>query len=701
MSKTLLTVAALAAGFAVAPLPAPSQMPPVAATEVADGIYVISGSVDLIVASIGDDGTLLVNVGYPFAADQVRSAIAEVGGGKPQYIINTHLHHGFANHLFADSATIIAHEQVGRRMRHPNIMGGSLIPAFPEAAWPDTTFSDSLTLHFNGEEIRIVHFPKAHTGGDAVVFFDNSKVVVTGDMFVPHMSWTDYNTGGDFSALLVGIDRLIEMTPEDAVIVPGHDHPVDYNTLIEYRDMLYDAKEHVVGRMAAGLSLPAIQYEGMPHRFARWQSMVPSRMFIESIYTAYSADPGVSSTQTYEYANGLWFNGGAFESKTMYSVRGVFTNARPASIDSTIDLRGGYAIPPLGEAHTHAFSDPSHIEDDVDRFLSEGVFYAMVQDPANYVDERLLAHVNRPTSVDVTYTQGVVTPSWSAIPLMYNMFAGMGRYGEGRTLEDIEGEVIFFVDSVDDLEAKWDQIASVNDDFLKVIVAFADEWEERRNNPAYGAQPGIYSGMPGVSPDVLHALVQRAHAAGLRVSAHIETAADFRLAVEAGVDLIAHLPAAWQIGEETGYSDSNLDRWKISDEDASLARIQNPNAPAVITTTFTSPDDPDFERYADVHRHNLRTLADNSVKLALGSDQFAFTSRAEALYIRDLEVFDDLTILKLLVEQTPQVIFPGRRIGHLREGYEASFLVLESNPIEDLNALASIRLRVKQGQLLR
>jgi hypothetical protein len=38
---------------------------------------------------------------------------------------------------------------------------------------------------------------------------------------------------------------------------------------------------------------------------------------------------------------------------------------------------------------------------------------------------------------------------------------------------------------------------------------------------------------------------------GLRVAAHIETAANFRLALNSGVDLIGHLPAAWQIGAKT------------------------------------------------------------------------------------------------------------------------------------------------------
>ena len=57
-------------------------------------------------------------------------------------------------------------------------------------------------------------------------------------------------------------------------------------------------------------------------------------------------------------------------------------------------------------------------------------------------------------------------------------------------------------------------------------------------------------------------------------------------------------------------------------------------------------------------------------------------------------------MLHLLSTETPQWIFPGRRIGELRPAYEASFLALEENPVEDLGALRKIALRLKQGQVL-
>ena len=109
------------------------------------------------------------------------------------------------------------------------------------------------------------------------------------------------------------------------------------------------------------------------------------------------------------------------------------------------------------------------------------------------------------------------------------------------------------------MENKWPALASKNQDFIKVIVAFSEEEGKRKRNPHYRAKPPDYSAKAGIDPQVLTDLVKRAHAAGLRVSAHIETAADFRLALESGVDIIAHLPASWQIGAKTGFTDGRLD----------------------------------------------------------------------------------------------------------------------------------------------
>jgi imidazolonepropionase-like amidohydrolase len=51
-------------------------------------------------------------------------------------------------------------------------------------------------------------------------------------------------------------------------------------------------------------------------------------------------------------------------------------------------------------------------------------------------------------------------------------------------------------------------------------------------------------------------------------------------------------------------------------------------------------------------------------------------------------------------ENTVRTIFPERRVGALSEGYEASFIAVEGNPLTDFGSVKKIKFRFKQGVLL-
>ena len=96
----------------------------------------------------------------------------------------------------------------------------------------------------------------------------------------------------------------------------------------------------------------------------------------------------------------------------------------------------------------------------------------------------------------------------------------------------------------------------------------------------------------------------------------------------------------------------------------------------------------------------MKILFENGVRIAIGSDDVTDNSVKELFYLKDLGVFDNLTLLKMWTETTSMTIFPNRKIGSLKEGYEASFIALEGNPVEDLNNVRKIKFRFKQGFLL-
>jgi glyoxylase-like metal-dependent hydrolase (beta-lactamase superfamily II) len=694
----LTAVAAVAIALLGAPHILASQgAAPPRVTHVAGSVHRVDGGVDVTGASVGADGLLLVDAGYPRGVGRLRTVLGALGPERPRIVINTHWHHAFANESLGPSAVIIAHRAVRERLGRVSDMAGRSVGPQSPSGWPVVTFEDSVVLHFNGERITVVHLPNAHTDGDAAVVFHGSKVVMTGDAYVPHFPWIDLASGGNLRGLLRATERLLGTVPRDAKIVPGHGATMAYADLEQFRAMLLDNVEHVRRQVAAGRSLAEVQAAGVPSRWRSWEGGVPQRMFLEGIYRGLADSAAEAGRRAYEYRNGRWFDGRGFTPAVWYAVDGRLTGRRPARVDSVVDLGGRFIVPPFADAHVHDLNDSTTLAAEIERYLSRGVFYAMEQDPIFELTPSVLDRVNRRSSIDVAYTQGVVTPSWGMIAGLYRTLASRGSFGADTTLASVDTRNVFIVDDSLDLARKWPLLAARNRAFVKVIVGFSEEFEPRR---ARGGpeSPAPNTAAPGIDPALLPDLVRRAHAGGLRVSAHIETAEDFRRAVAAGVDLIAHLPGAWQIGPRAGFADGDLRPWKLTDADARAAARRGV---VVISTVARDSARPDRRYFDEIHRHNLGLLARHRVAIAIGSDYAPGGAIAEARYIASLGVLDRASVLRALVETTPRAIFPERQVGRFAEEYEASFLALEGNPLADLRNLDRIAFRAKQGAWLR
>lgn len=143
-------------------------------------------------------------------------------------------------------------------------------------------------------------------------------------------------------------------------------------------------------------------------------------------------------------------------------------------------------------------------------------------------------------------------------------------------------------------------------------------------------------------------------------------------------------------------------RYIISEADAKLAAKRG----IFVVPTYSlllslkNEDQSSLEKSKDVQRRNLQLLHKNGVRIAFGTDDYGNTSQTEAFYLKDLGVFDNLTLLKMWAETTPQTFFPNRKIGRLEEGYEASFIILGGNPLQDFEHVKNIKLRFKQGHLV-
>lgn len=383
------------------------------------------------------------------------------------------------------------------------------------------------------------------------------------------------------------------------------------------------------------------------------------------------------------FVNGRWFDGGEFVERTVYVVNGKISFSPPERVDNTYDLAGAYVIPPFGEAHNHDLASDETGER-LREYLRDGVFYAKMQSAFSKGFEILAPLYNRPESVDVIFAFAPITGPGGHPIRIRKLFFERGYYeGVFDSIEEIAGIGYTEVATRDELLKKWPNLTVQKPDFVKFMLSHSEEYALRVDDPEF-------FGHKGIDPQLVPHLVELAHAEGLSITAHVDSAADFHYAVTAAVDEIAHLP---------GTDEQEV----IRNKDAKIAAE---NDVAVITTvSLTTKIKDDFpkmyERIMEQHARNLKRLKDAGVRIIIGSDMpYRDTSVEEAFLLSDLGVFSNLEILKMWCETTPRSIFPGRDIGRLVEGFEASFLVLEGNPIEDFAQTRNIQMRVKQGQHL-
>jgi hypothetical protein len=404
------------------------------------------------------------------------------------------------------------------------------------------------------------------------------------------------------------------------------------------------------------------------------------------------SSPRNSGHLSLEFVNGQWFDGSHFRRQVFYSVDGLLTQTRPSGEVDTVDLANGFAVPPFAEAHNHnlgsaIFFNPDSLRGMIQRYLTDGVFYVKI--PGNdAVNAAILRRefVNRRDSVDVAYSNGVLTSrDGHPIGMTLESFKEAGLAVPDPA--EFEGKLFFLIESEADLLADWERILAGKPDFIKTILCHSQNFAERR------ATPSLF-GSNGLNPRLMPRIVEQAHAAGLRVSAHVYSAFDFATAVRAGADEINHLPG---IRFEDGTSEAD---YLIAAEDAEHAARQGT---IVVTTAglakFFAKEEA-LPMVQAAQRKNLQLLKEKGVRIAVGSDNYASTSTDEVMYLKSLDVFDNAELLGMWSVTAAQTIFPNRRIGYLREGYEASFIVLRGNPLEDFERVRDIRLRFKQGALV-
>jgi cyclase len=282
--------------LSTAPLLAHTGAPPVATPtpaprpvefkleKLTDRCYCLYGRGGNVGFLVTDAGVVVVDDQYEEVAQGVVDQIRSVTDRPIRYLVNTHYHgdHTGGNPVFVKFAEIVAHDTVRPRLLdYPD----TIKRTFPDkkrrlqeeidslkdaadpyraslekdlglldfllkdalefdplkAAPPGVTYDSQMRLWLGGQEVDVLHVAPGHTDGDSMVYFPREKVLHMGDLFFNGMvPFIDAWAGGSARGYVKNIDRILELVPRDAKVIPGHGPVTDVATLKRFRSFMSD-----------------------------------------------------------------------------------------------------------------------------------------------------------------------------------------------------------------------------------------------------------------------------------------------------------------------------------------------------------------------------------------------------------------------------------------------------------------------------
>ena len=234
------------------------------ATKLTESTYMLTGAGGNLGLSVGEDAVFLIDDQFAPLTDKINAAIAKITPKPVRFVLNTHWHfdHTGGNENYGNAgALIVAHENVRKRMgtdQFIEFLRMNTQPS-PKPALPVVTFAGAMSFHINGEEIRAIHVPRAHTDGDSIVHFLGSDVIHMGDVyFNGFYPFIDTASGGTIDGVVAACDQVLGIATDRTKIIPGHGPLATKADLQAYRDVLAAASSRIKKLIAEGRKLEEI-----------------------------------------------------------------------------------------------------------------------------------------------------------------------------------------------------------------------------------------------------------------------------------------------------------------------------------------------------------------------------------------------------------------------------------------------------------
>lgn len=258
-------------------------------TKITNNIYMLEGQGGNIGLFIGKDGVFMIDDQFAPLTSKILSAIKKITNKPVRYLVNTHWHGdhtgGNAN-MQKEGAVIVSHENVRKRMSVDQIVRGRKKAASQKEALPVITFTKDMMFFLNGEDILVTHIHNAHTDGDALVYFTNSNVLHVGDAyFQKGFPYIDVDSGGSIDGYIHGIEKMIALSDDKTVIIPGHGRLSNKKELKVYLKMLKSLRASIKLKIKEGKTLEQVKLDSdITKPFKKLSWWITEEKIKEAIY---------------------------------------------------------------------------------------------------------------------------------------------------------------------------------------------------------------------------------------------------------------------------------------------------------------------------------------------------------------------------------------------------------------------------------
>ncbi len=270
-TKILVISLTAVVGVALAAVTAATQgpeQPPVEISEVADGLYVVTGPGGNVGVRVTSEGVVVIDDKFEDNYNDIIAGIESVTDQPIRYVLNTHHHgdHTGSNEQFAALAPILAHENVRTNILRNDQPGA-----------PSIVYTDQTALYLGDARVEARYMGRGHTDGDSVIYFPDLRVVHMGDLsFGGAAPYIDFGNGGSAIELISAYDSVLALDFDTAI--PGHGNLMTKADVAAFRDAFQElldtgrqlisdgvSEEDLAARLAQ--EIPELSYEtGFPAR---------------------------------------------------------------------------------------------------------------------------------------------------------------------------------------------------------------------------------------------------------------------------------------------------------------------------------------------------------------------------------------------------------------------------------------------------